>query len=208
MLCELIFRSRREDPWLKRWSAIMVGLIFLIACVPAWYSWTQIARTMIFHAAPYSPPLGYIVGAALAIALLLFLAIGPARRALLVTSKPLAPINPWLLGIGGCIVATIWYCLVLLAFRLKPDFPAGIAMTVGIVIVLKTLYLLPRFSAHPAWSDRHRMGLVFGIITGAMGLSTVAFFYGTAPMDLYGKLILDAVATVLLIALALRIKRA
>jgi hypothetical protein len=29
-----------------------------------------------------------------------------------------------LLGIGGGIVATIWYCLVLLAYGVKPDFPA------------------------------------------------------------------------------------
>jgi hypothetical protein len=207
MLCELIFRSRREAPWLTRWSAIMVGVIFLIACVPAWFSWTQIARVKIFHAAPYSPPLGYIVGAVLAIGLLIFASIGPARCALLVKSKPLAPVNPWLLGTAGFIVATIWYCLVLLAFRLKPEFPAGIAMAAGLVIVLKTLYLLPRFSAHPAWSDRHRMGLAFGTITGAMGLSTVAFLYGTPPMDLYGKLILDVTATILLIWLAVRLAR-
>jgi len=205
MLSELIFRSRREDPWLGRRSAIMVGVIFLLACIPAWYSWTQIARVQIFHAAPYSPPVAYIVAAFLAIALLLFAAIGPKRRALIVASKPLTPLYPWLLGIGGGIVATIWYCLVLLAFRMKPDFPAGIAMAAGIIIVLKTLYLLPRFSAHAEWSDRHRMGLVFGTIVGAMGLSTVAFLYGTLPIDLYGKLILDLIATSLMIWLAIRV---
>jgi hypothetical protein len=49
------------------------------------------------------------------------------------------------------------------------------------------------------------MGLVFGTIVGAMGLSTVAFFYGTLPIDLYGKLILDLIATILMIWLAIRV---
>jgi len=50
------------------------------------------------------------------------------------------------------------------------------------------------------------MGLVLGTITGAMGFSTVGFFY-VLKMDLYGKIILDVTALILLIRLALHLKR-
>ena len=36
-------------------------------------------------------------------------------------------------------------------------------------------------------------------------MSTAAFFYGTLPIDLYGKLILDLIATILMIWLAIRV---
>jgi hypothetical protein len=205
MLCELIFRSRRADPWLKKWSAWMVGIILVVACFPAWYSWTQIARTKIFHVPQYNPPLTHVVLGAAAIALLIFAAIGPARRALASRGSSLKPLHPWLLGIGGVIAAAIWYGMCLLGFGIRPTFPPAIAVAVGLGLALLAIYLLPRFAAHPTRNDRHRLGIVLGTVIGSMAVSFAGFIDGASKLDLYGKIILDAIATVLLIWLAVRV---
>jgi hypothetical protein len=204
MLCELIFRSRREAPWLKRWSAWLVGVILLAACFPAWYSWTQIARTQVFHVPVYNPPLTHVALAAASIALLIFAAIGPSRQALNIRSTPLTPPHPWWLGIGGAIAAVLWYGMCLLGFGISPTFPPGIAVGAGLALAVLSIYLLPRFAAHAAWSDRHRLGLVLGTVIGTMAINFIGFIYGASKLDLYGKIILDVIATVLLIWLAVR----
>ncbi len=206
-LTELIFRSRRADPWLGKWSAWMVGIIFVFACLPAWYSWTQIARPHVFHVPVYNPPLTHLVLATLAIAVLLFAALGPFRRALVMELTPLRPAPPWLLAGGGFLAALIWYCLVLLAFGIRPGFPPAIAVTVGIAVAALTIHLLPRFSAHAQWNDVHRVSLIFGTVLGAMLAGYAAFIYGTLKLDLYGKIVLNVIATVMLAWLAVRIRR-
>jgi hypothetical protein len=52
------------------------------------------------------------------------------------------------------------------------------------------------------------MAIVFGTIFGAMVVSFAGFIYGRPrPLDLYGKILLDLVATVLLVWLAIRLRR-
>ena len=206
MVSELIFSDRRNDPWLRRWSAWMVGIILVLACFPAWYSWTQIARPNVFHVPVYNPPLTHIVAAALAIVALIFAALGPKRRALTPASAPLPPPNAWLLGVGAAIAAAIWYGLVLLAFGIRPTFPEGVAVAVGLAVVLLSIYLLPRYAAHPAWSDSHRAGIVLGAVISTMAVNFAGFIYGTSKLDLYGKIVLDVIGTILLIWLAVRVQ--
>jgi hypothetical protein len=206
ILSELIFSSRRDDPWLRPWSAWMVGIIFVLACFPAWYSWTQIARPKVFHVAVYNPPLAHVLAAILAIGALIFAALGPWRRALTGVSVPVSPPGPWLLGIGAAISAAVWYGLCLLAFGIRPTFPAGVAMAVGIGTALLSIYLLPRYAAHPAWRDTHRLGLALGAVISTMLVNFAGFIYGASKLDLYGKIVLDVIATILLVWLALRVR--
>jgi len=56
---------------------------------------------------------------------LVFAALGPFRRALVVQSKPLTPLPPWLLGVSGFIAATIWYCHGTAGLRHEAGFPAA-----------------------------------------------------------------------------------
>jgi len=205
IITELIFRSRRADPWIGKTGAFLMGLLFLVACLPAWYSWTQFLRIKVLHLAPYSPPLGWIVAAAVTIALLIYFALGAPRSAIAKSGAPLRPWAPWMLGVGAFIVACLWHGLVILAFGLRPDFPPAIPMAVGLGLAAIALYLLPRFAAHPAWNDAHRMGVAFGAITGSMAVGFVGFIYATAAIDLYGKIVLNVIATILLVLLAVRI---
>src|SRR5690242_13786669 len=62
MVTELIFRDRREDTWLGPVGASIVGALFLLACIPAWYLWTQLVREQIFHFPHYTPPTAGVVG--------------------------------------------------------------------------------------------------------------------------------------------------
>ncbi len=88
-LAELIFRGRREEGWLSAAGVAVITIVFLPACGLAWFSWTQIARTKVFHLDPYNPPLSHSAIAAAAIVVLIYLAVGPPRQQL--ARKPIAP---------------------------------------------------------------------------------------------------------------------
>ena len=203
LLTELIFRERRDAPWLRKPGRMITAAIFVLACIQAWFTWTQIARVKVFHQAPFTPPAVALAISALALATLLVLALAPVRRHFQWARRPLGPPSPWVLGVCGCIAAVLWYAEMLLAFRLRPQFPPGIAVLAGIAFVLAIIYLLPRFAAHPRWNDAHRLGIILGTVLGSMTVSFVGFIYGAAPLDLYGKILLDVIAAVLLVWLAL-----
>jgi hypothetical protein len=205
VLAELLFSSRRDDPWLRPWSAWMVGITLVLACFPAWYSWTQIARPQFFHVPVYNPPLTHVLAAIATIGALIFVALGPWRRALTGVSAPLPPPNSWLLGAGSAIAAAVWYCLCLLAFGIRPAFPAGIAVAVGLGIASLAIWLLPRYAAHPAWRDTHRAGIALGAVISTMTVTFAGFIYGASKLDLYGKVVLDVIGTILLVWLAIRV---
>ena len=207
MVTELIFRSRRNETWVTRGGVIAVIVAFLVACVPAWFLWTQFVRDKILHIGIYNPPASSIVLGALAFAALIVLAIGPARCALATPPAPIKPLPPWALFILGAIAGVLWFGLLLLAFRIKPEFPPTLALVGGLAIAAIGCWLLPRFAAHPAWSDAHRMGIALGAILGTNGINYLGFINGNAtPLDLYGKMTLDAIGTALLIWLTLHLR--
>jgi hypothetical protein len=71
---------------------------------------------------------------------------------------------------------------------------------------LLAIYLLPRYAAHPAWRDTHRLGLALGAVISTMLVNFAGFIYGASKLDLYGKIVLDVIATILLVWLALRVR--
>jgi hypothetical protein len=102
--------------------------------------------------------------------------------------------------------ATLWYCFVLLAFGIAPHFPPAIAVAGEIVLSAAVLLSLPRWTAHPEWSDVHRFTTIFGVILGSMLLSFVGFI-GGLPIDLYFKIFVDVIALLLLLKLGARVRR-
>jgi hypothetical protein len=53
----------------------MVGIILVLACFPAWYTWTQIARPQVFHVPVFNPPLVHVLLASVTMVALIFAAI-------------------------------------------------------------------------------------------------------------------------------------
>src|SRR5438445_9309347 len=124
LVTEMIFRARRNEPWLNRAGAIVTAALFGIGCFFAWFSWTQIARTKVFHQPSYTPPLGWVAVAVAAIVLLVFFATRlPPKPA----APGFKPPRPWLLGLLGAIWAVLWFGLVVLAFGIDPSFPEAAA---------------------------------------------------------------------------------
>jgi hypothetical protein len=205
LLAELLFPARRDQGWMSR-AGIIVSLVLLsLGGLLAWFTWTQIARVQVFHLPAFNPPLIAVLVALAAIALLVFAALGPARRVRL--DAPIRPPSPWLLGLAGAIWAILVFGLCLLAFGIKPDFPPAAAIGGGVALSALVIALLPRFAAHPDWGAVHGYGLLFGTMIGSMAISFVGFI-GAAPADLWFKIIADAIAFALFVWLGLGLSRA
>lgn len=201
MLVELLFPARRDGIWISRGGLAVCIPVFALCCFFAWFSWTQIARTKVFHLPAYAPPVPHAIAAAVAILVLIVLALGPLRRRLSRPSRPLQG-PPLLAGAVALVIAVGWYALVLLAFRLWPNVPPLPPALAGIAVAFAGTAIFARFSS--AWSDAHRYAVVVGAMLGSMGVGFVGFI-GATPLDFWGKSVLDALALVGLIVLRLRI---
>ncbi len=202
-LAELIFRRRRDAVWLSRGGLLVALPVFVLGCFLAWFSWTQIARTKVFHLPPYTPPATAATIAVAILILLIVVALGPTRAALARPSRPLAPPRPIFAGLMALVPPVLWYGLMLLAFRIRPQIPPAPAAAAGLVLVIAALAVVPRWAAHPDWTDRHRYAAVLGTMLGSMAVGQAGFI-GAAALDALGKIALDAIAVVLMIWLGLR----
>ena len=185
---------------------ILVATLFAVGGFLAWLSWTQIARPKVFHLPAYNPPLAAVALAVAVIAALIFCALGPFRRSLMRSVAPVKPPPPWVMGSAGCVWATLWYALVLLAFGIAPQFPPAIAVGASMLVSVAIVLLLPRWAAHPLWGLPHQFATIFGVILGSMLLSFVGFIGGLRT-DLYFKIVVDTLALLLLMAFGARLRR-
>ncbi|MEO8454557.1 MAG: hypothetical protein ABI454_05300 [Sphingomicrobium sp.] len=199
---ELIFAKRRTEPWLSKAGAIVTGALFAIACFLAWFTWTQIARTKVFHQPPYTPPLAWSAAAATAIALLFVAALRFPPK----VRRGLVPPPRWIVGLLGAVWAVLWFGLVVLAFGVDPQFPEIGAGSGGLIVIAFLLYFVPRWAAHPRWSRGHAFALIAGSLTGSMAVSFVGFI-GSASNDLWFKVIVDVAAVTGLLWLGRRVSR-
>jgi hypothetical protein len=200
---ELMFPDRRSESWLSRAGASVTWLLFAVGCFFAWFTWTQIARTKVFHQPPFTPPLVWVVAAVAIIALLIFAAVRlvPQRPAHAATPPP-----PLALGVLGAIWAVLWFGLVVLAFGIAPHFPEGAAVAGALAIVALLLIFVPRWAVHASWRRRHDYAVIAGSLVGSMTVSFVGFI-GTVNIDLWFKLIVDLLAVLALVWLGRRMLR-
>ncbi|HAH26123.1 MAG TPA: hypothetical protein DCL77_20570 [Prolixibacteraceae bacterium] len=205
-LTELIFPKRREELWIGKRGVITVSLLFLVGSFLAWFSWTQIARPKVFHVPAFNPPLVMVLIAVALIGSLVYMALGPSRNKLGWTAVPLNPPQGWMLGLIGGLWAVLLYGIVVLAFGISPTFPPAIAIGAGIVLAALPLYLVPGWTINQNWDRNHVYGLIFGTVMGSMLVGFVGFI-GTYNIDLYFKIIVNIIATGLLIMLGVRMKK-
>jgi hypothetical protein len=206
-LTELLYRGRRDEPWLRTRGMVIASIAFVVGAFAAWYGWTQRARVMIFHMPPYSPPPLYLAGGAGAIVLLILAAYGwpsaPASQEISHTAP-----SPWLVGSIMTILGTPWAAYVLLGFGSLPAIPFPVALGAGIAWCVLTLFLVRRWTSTRNWSDTHRFALVFGGILGCMLGGFLVFRIGGAlRIDWIGKAILNVGAMAWLIAVGRAMER-
>jgi hypothetical protein len=205
-LVELIYWIRREDVWINRAGLTVTVSFFVIGCYLAWFTWTKIARPSVFHVPPYYPPVEAILSAVVAIAILIYAALGPFRYKLARQSAPLSPPPPWLLGTFAALWAVILYGLVLLGFGIAPSFPTWAAVSIALMLAASALMLLPRWTADPSWRRSHSFAVIFGTMLGSMMVGFIGFI-GAERVDLYFKAVVDALAAALMVSLGIKIKR-
>jgi hypothetical protein len=202
LVAEMVFADRRNEPWLSKTGLAIVGILFPIGSLMAWYGWTHIARVQTFHLPLYSPGAGQFAGALAAIALLFVWAIRFPPR----FTRTAPPPSPVALGLSGAVWSTLWFGLTLLAFGLRPELSAPAVFAAGLALTVAILVLLPRWAAHPAWRGRHGYGLFFGTLTGAM-LATFVGFIGGSAIDIAFKAATNLIAFGLMILLGRKAAR-
>ena len=201
LAAELVFPNRRKEPWLSRAGLTVTGILFVIGCFFAWFTWTQIARTKVFHQPPFSPPLPTVLAAVVAIVLLVAAALRTPER---LTLRTRIPPHPWLLGMVAASWAILWFGLAVLAFGIAPHMSPIAVVIAALFIVLLLGIFVPLWAAHPKWGRRHDYALLAGGLCGSMGVSFVGFI-GAAPTDLWFKIVVDMAALVWLVWLGRRI---
>jgi hypothetical protein len=195
-LTELIFPARRDEPWVGRRGLTLAGLAFLLGSLVAWYSWTRVARTKVFHMPEYQPPPSSILLAIVVIVLLVAAAFGPwaSTRPGPSAAGRSAP-DPRMLGSIAFLFGLPWSVLVLLAFGFAPKVPFEVILTAGVAWVCAVLFLFARWTSSLAWDDRHRFAVVCGGIVACMAGGFVIFAVGGAlPVDWIGKVVLNLIA--------------
>ncbi len=205
-ICEMIFPNRKDTGWLSGWGIGIICVLFLPACRGAWFGWNMIARVKIFHQPFYAVPTPHIIAASVAIAALIALAVGPARRLLAGSPKPVSPPHPVLVALAATVFSVGLFAVLLMAFGIAPAVSPAIPTAGGLVLALAALLLVPGWMAHASWGRWHDIALTYGAIISNCGVMFLAFLNpDTAPIDLWGKTILDAIALLLLIWLLARV---
>jgi len=205
-LTELLFPSRRADPWIGRRGLLIAASVFLLCSLVAWYSWTQVVIPTVFHRPIYHPALLTVVIALLAIVALGAFALNPhpssRPKPALVRAVP----PPWFVGLGAFVLSLLWFVLLLLSSGVAEAFPPVILMGGGLLEALAAFFLINFWSASSAWRDTHRLALVFGACVANM-LAGFLLRVVVMPIDVIGKLVLNVIAVLLLITLVGRLCR-
>ncbi len=204
-LTELIFPNRKKDVWIRKGGVILFSALFLLGSFAAWFTWTQIARVKVFHVPAYTPSFPLLVAAIIVIAFLVFMATKKSIKKAL-PSKEMNPPAAWLLMVLGGVWSVLLFGLVLLGFGILPAFPPIIAALIALGLATEAIYFLPRWANNTQWDAMHTFSIIFGVMIGSI-LITFVGFIGALPKDLYFKIIIDAIAILLLIRLGLKINR-
>jgi len=205
-LCELIFPSRKDNGWLSGWGIGIICVLFLPACHAAWYGWNVIARVKFLHQPPYPVPNADLIAGAAAIFVMVALAVGPFRRALAKAAKPMAPPHPVVVAVAGVVFSGVLFGVLAMAFGIRPDVAPAIPVAAGLILALVALAVVPGWMAHAKWDKWHDVGLTYGVFLGNCGIMFVGFI-GAAPIDLWGKVVLDAIALMMLLWLLVKVAR-
>jgi len=87
-----------------------------------------------------------------------------------------------------------------------PAFPPIIAVLIALGLATAAICFLPRWTNSISWKQTHTCSLIFGVMIGSM-LITFIGFIGALPEDLYFKIIVDAIAILLMARFGLTIKK-
>lgn len=189
-LTELLFPARRQDRWVSTRGIFALAAVFLMGAVIAWYSWTQHARTQVFHAAPYDPPAHLLLAGLAAIVALCALAhrlrLRDAPAATGREAAGRASPRPGLICLGVLVLGLAWQLLLSFVLYIPHPPPVAVAMLVGVAWSLLGIVLIRRWCSGRDWGDRHAWALTFGALLACM-LPAYVDLSTWSRLDLIGK---------------------
>ena len=189
---ELIFPSRREQPWLRRggWIACVIG--FLVGCRIAWYGWTQQARPRM-GAAPYHPPIELLaagLGAIVMLVAMAYLARNVGRQARQGRTVP-----AWLAAVVAFVMTIAWFQVIAQIFYPHPIEPFWVVLGAGAVLAALAYLLFTWWSSRAGWSDVHRFWTCFGAVFACQA-GPYATMASWPRIDIIGKAVFDVAALI------------
>jgi len=201
LLAELLFPTRRDEPWLGRVGLIIVGVLYTLGLL-------ALAAIYRFAMAPdFQPPLLLNLFAALLAILLMVLALTrPARTPKNLSNKLNEKVpNPWIIGLLGFLMVALWFGLLNLPQPLRTGAWVLIPIAVEIALLIGFASLIRRWSSAGAWNDLHRLALAFGPLIMVM---ISGFFFVTAGnrLDQLGVGIFGIITIILLAFFARRLQ--
>ncbi len=200
---ELFFPRQAGQPWLRKGGAIAACVAFIVGSRIAWYGWTQQARPRL-HAAPYHPSWGMIAVGLLAILALIVLAYLVRDFGRPSPDDTRRTVPAWLAGLTAFVMGLVWWELIAQNFLPKPVQPFWIAIFAGVGWAAIAFTLFVWWSSRPAWGEVHRLAAASGATLACMAIPylNVASW---PKIDLVGKLIFDALASVGFLLLAKKV---
>jgi len=206
-LCELIFPNRKDNGWLSGWGVGIVCVLFLPACHAAWYGWNVVVRQAM-HLAPYALPREDLIVSAAVIFVLVALAVGPLRRVLAGQARPMTPPHPLVMAVLAVLFSSGLFAVTLMAFGIAPDVSPAIPVAGAVFLAVLAFVTVPGWMAHARWGKWHDVALTYGAFLGNCAIMFLGFINpGTSPVDLWGKVVLDAIATLMLLWLLVKVGR-
>jgi hypothetical protein len=202
-LTELLFPRRRSEAWASKTMLAVCSATFLVGSFLAWFSWTQIARTNVFHAPKYSPLATHIIVGILVITGLVVWAYRVRGKAY--SRRPAAAPSPWVAGISVFGLGLVWELLLVLVFSPNPPIEPVVPFGSGLLWAGMSWWILRRWTASTAWADKHTWAAVFG----AMLICMLAGFAGSdswSRVDVIGKAVLNVLAVGGMLALSRRLR--
>lgn len=202
-LTELIFPSRRDEPWLGKRGLVITSIVFLLASIGVWYLWTQVAMRKF---GTYQPSqLGILL--ALAVIVALVAVVFGSRPSLRTTQKTARPAPwPWLVGLIAFVLSLSWFALIFLHYGLAPSLPVIIPVVLSLAWAAAAFFLVRHWSTSQHWRDAHRVALIFGALMASMLPGFVASGI-VLPIDFIGKAVLNMITILGLSYLAWKVRQ-
>jgi len=201
LVTELIFPSRRQEPWLRPRGLAVASAVFVVGSFIAWFLWTQQARPNVFHVPVYNPPLVTVLIGALAIVLLAGAAYAVRGSGRAPTAR--VPPRPWLVMVAALVLGFPWYLLMFVVFAPRMELALAVPVAASVLWGGAAFFVLQRWSQAAGWSDRHRWALSFGALLVCM----LAGFLGASAWsraDTVAKGVLNVAAVAGMICLRRR----
>ena len=203
-LFDLIFPEKKDDPLIGLFGALIVSIGFLVSSYADWYSWTQIAYPLYNNTGPYQPPTITLLEVIVVIFVLMLLGLfNKKKKESISTSEPIPSLL--IIGITTFVISLSWFGLLLFAFGVFPSIPIEQPIIFSVIMVVVASIAFFYWPKSELWTDVTTLIA----ITSALLASMVAGFVTngiTQLIDIFGKIILNIIALLLLNLLFNQIK--